>query len=144
MARLDRLIDGLAEHKATEETASERVSSPVRVHDLLVLERGDGVDLWVFRVGRGHDRRRLRAVGDDDRARAGGVRFWLGGDRARDGGQVFAVGDAVRAAPRLGLGFVSDDNVDVGEDLLELHGEELRYEGRGEVEDEDLHGARIG
>ena len=98
----------------------------------------DGVHLRVVHVVARHDRRRLGAVREDDGARAGRVRLGLRRDRAPDGREVRLVREAVRARPRLGLGLVPDDDVDVGHDLLQLHGEELRDERRGEVQDEDL------
>ena len=44
----------------------------------------------------------------------------------------------VAGGVRLGLGLVSDENVDEGEDLVDLRLEELGDEGGGEVHGEDL------
>jgi hypothetical protein len=77
-------------------------------------------------------------VGDDYRARAGWVRLRERGDGVRDGGQVGRVGLTPGRGPGGRLGFVAEDDVDIGEDLLELNLEELRDEWCGEVERERL------
>ena len=138
VARLDALLDGLAEDEPTEEAAGEGVAGTVGVDDLRVGEGRDGEDGGRVERVAADDRRGLGAVRDDDGARAGGVRLGERGEGARDAGEVGLVREARRGGVRLGLGFVPDDDVAVGEDLLELGGEELGDEGRGEVQDEDL------
>ena len=138
VASLDGLVDALAKDKSAKEATGERVASAVGVDDLSLGERADGVHLRVVEVVPGDDRRRLGAVRDDHRARAGRVRLGLGRDRARDGSEIVLVREAVRAAPRLGLSLVADDDVGVRQDLLKLDSEELGDEGRGKVEDENL------
>ena len=138
VASLDGLVDTLAEDEPAKEATRERVARTVGVNDLPLSKRADGVHLRVVEVVPSNDGRRLGAVRDDHRARAGRVRLGLGRDRARDGSEIVLVREAVRAAPRLGLSFVADDDVGVRQDLLKLDSEELGDEGCGKVEDEDL------
>lgn len=143
VARLDALVDALPKDKPAEEPPSERVARAVRVDDLRVGKCMDGVHLRAVDIVARDYCCRLRAVCEDDRARAGRVRLGLGRDRAPDGREVRLVWEAVRAGPGLGLSLVADDDVDVGYDLLELQGEELGDEWRGKVEDEYLRRRRV-
>ena len=142
MARLDRVVQLAASDERAEEAARKRVTCAVRVDDLAVRERVDGEDLRDRRVVARHDRRALRAVGDDDGAGAGRVRLGLRRERLGDLAEVL-LGRAGCAGPRFGLGLVADDNIAVGDDLLQLDTEELGDEGRGEVENEDLSLGRV-
>jgi hypothetical protein len=80
-------------------------------------------------------------VSDDDETGSRWVRLRQGGDRFSDASEVLRVGLAGGGGPRLSLGLVTDEDVDVGKDLLNLGLEELRDEGCGEVEGEGLYEA---
>jgi hypothetical protein len=136
-----RLVQRLARDERTEEPARKRIACAVRVHDLRRRERADGERLRLIRLVRGDDDGALRAVRDDDRARARRVDLGQERERARDAREVLGVREPVRARPCLGLGFVADDDVGVGEDAAQLRAEELRDEWCGDVQDEGL---RIG
>lgn len=137
VAGLDTLLEDLARDVRTEEAARKGVARAVRVDDLGVAKRVHAVALRVLGVIRGHDGCAFGTVRDDDDAWAREVRLGLRRERLGDRAEVF-VREAGRARPRLGLGLVADDDVTVGDDLLELHAEELGDERRGEVEHEDL------
>ncbi len=56
-----------------------------------------------------------------------------------DGGEILGVGQTVGGGVGLSFGFVTDDDVTVGKNLLKLSAEELGDEGSGEVEGECLN-----
>ena len=137
MARIDRLLETLTQDEAAQEATREGVASAVRVDDLGIGQRMYSEHLGVVRVVLGHDGRALRAVCDNNRPRACGVRLGLGREGLRDRGGVLA-GKASCTGPRLCLGLVADDDIAVRDDLLQLNTEELGNEGCREVEREDL------
>jgi len=77
-------------------------------------------------------------MGEYDDAIAGGVGLWLCSKSLGDGGDVLGIWKTVRARPSLGFCLVTDDIIDIRENLLELSTEELGDEGSREIEDEDL------
>ncbi len=84
---------------------------------------------------------RIGTLRDDDGARPLGVLLRQAGEVGGDGGDVVGaevVGGGVGARFRL----VADQVVPVGRGGVERGGEELRDEGGGEGEDEDLCGVR--
>ena len=138
MACQNCIIQALTGDETTEESTSKRVPCAVGIHDLVIREHVDGEDLGLARlVGSDHDGV-LRALGEHDGAAAGGVGLGEKGNGARDAGEIFGVGVAVCAGPCLGFGFVTDEDVDVWQDLLQLGAEELGDEGGGQVEHEGL------
>lgn len=137
MASGNTFLKVLTGDPRTEEAAGESVTSTVGVNDFCVGKRVDGVDLDVFDVVANHDGRALRTVGEDNGTGAGWVSLRLGGKRLRDRGQVF-VWEAGGGRPRLGFSFVADNDIAVGDNLLQLDAEELGDEGCREVKDENL------
>lgn len=79
------------------------------------------------------------ALGEDDGPGALGVLLGALCDGLGDLGDVLGL-DAVRLGECGGLGLVADEDVDVGQDLVERVLEELGDEWRGKVEDEGLQG----
>ena len=142
VACLDALLEGLAKDEPADEATRERVAGAVRVDNLRIAERGDREDTRVIERIAAHRRRGLGPVSDHNRARAARVRLGQRRDGARDGGKVGLVGEARCGCPRLGFGLVPDNNIAVGQDLLQLRGEKLGDEGCGEVEDESLSKTR--
>lgn len=135
---LDRLIEVLPSNVRAQEPTRKGIPSPVRIHDQLAQDRRHPVLL--DRPSRPVDENgRLRALGDHDHARAGGVRLAISRDLFRDVGNVGRVGFEDGFGVCLGFGFVPDDDVGVGEDLFQLGVEELEDEGCGEVEDKGLY-----
>ena len=138
MACQNRIIQVFTGDDSTKESTRKRITCAVGIHDLVIRKRVDGEDLGLVRfVGSDHHGV-LGALGEHDDAAAGGVVLGEEGNGARDGGEVFGVGVAVRGGPCLGLGFVTDDDVNVWQDLVYLGAEELGHEGCGEVEHEGL------
>ena len=140
VASLDSLVDALAKNQTTKHTTRESIASTVGVDNFGICQRRHREHLRVLEVRGVHDCRGLGSVCDDDRARARRIGLGLRGDCARDRGEILGVRKAVGGGPSLSFCLVADDNVAVGHDLLQLDGEELRNEGRGEVEDENLAG----
>ena len=136
MPHLDTLTEVLPRNVRTQEPTRERVPCPVRIHDQLVRDRRHRIH-FSFRIRLVDEDRRFGALGNhhDARTLVGlGIRRDALGD-LRDVGRVgFENGFGVL----LGFGFVPDDDVGVGEDLLQLGSEELEDEGRGEVEGQGL------
>lgn len=138
MSNLDALGEALPSNVRAQEPSRKRIPRAVRIHDQLTRERRHlehpGFP-WSRPV---NQNRRFGALGDHDDART--LRVGLGVRRD-------ALGDlcnVCRVRFEHGLGvllrfrLVPDDDVGVGEDLLQLGGEELGDERRGEVEDERL------
>ena len=142
MASFDALVLTLAQDVRTEESTREGVARAIGVHDLLVLQREDIVHLGLRRLGARDGGRRLGPLRDDDRARARGVRFGERCDGRSDCGKVLLLRLPGRDRPRLRLGLVPNDDIDVWHDLLQLDLEELGDERRREVQHEDLQGER--
>lgn len=134
----NRRVQRLASNERTEEPTRKGIARAVGVHDLSGSEGVDGEDPGLVGLLRGDDDRVLRAVRDDDRARARGVDLGEERDGARDAREVLGVREPVRARPRLGLGLVADDDVGVREDAVKLLAEELGDERGGDVQDEGL------
>jgi hypothetical protein len=137
VAGLNGLIDCLARNEGTDETTGECIASTVGINDLVVGEGSDGVPLRLFLVRR-NDNGGLGTLGEDNNTRAGRVGLGESSDVLRDTREVLRVRKAVRSSPRLSLRLVSDEEIGVRDDLLELGTEELSDERRGEVEDEGL------
>ena len=138
MACQNRLIQVLAGDDSTKESTSKRIARTVGIHDLVIREHVDGEDLGLLRLVGSDHHGVLCTLGEHNGAVAGGVALGEKGNGARDAGEVFGVGVAVRAGPRFGFGFVADDDVDVWQDLLQLGVEELDDEWCGKVEHEGL------
>lgn len=88
------------------------------------------------RVRNRHDRG-IGALRDDDGPSALGFLLRQAGEVFGDGGDVVGV-EVVGGGVGAGLGLVADQVVPVGRGAVERGGEELRDEGGGEGEDEDL------
>lgn len=76
-------------------------------------------------------------LGDDDKSRSGSVGLGQVGDGGSDLSRG-RVGHALSGGIGSSLGLVSNQNVDIGQELLELDLEELGNKGGREVEDDDL------
>lgn len=144
---LDGLIQILTERQDTQEPTGKHVAGAVGVDNLLVRELGDGVRLGVgvrgFDVaggsgggGRG-DEGGVGALGDDDETGSGGVGF---GERGEGGGDLGQGGVGHAGGGSIGSGFalVTDQNVNMGQELFKLNLEELGYKGGRQVEGDDL------
>jgi hypothetical protein len=68
-------------------------------------------------------------MGDHDQSWAGRVVLGEYGDGFGDGREISRVWLTRGCAPCFGLGFVAEEDVDIGEDLLDLSLEELGDEG---------------
>lgn len=114
--------------------------STVRIADLLRLDRVHCklLELDIAAVLANRDDGRVRALRNHHRSRAAGVLLARqGGDGLGDLGHVLG-GDAVRLRVREHLVLVAEQEVPVGRGLVERVLEELRDEGRAEVQDEGL------
>lgn len=129
MASDDTLVNALTSDKSAEETTGKRIAGGVSVDNLGVCKGRHGEDLWFIGCGRGDEDGGRRALGDDDGTGAGGVGFGQRRERLGDRGDVLLVGESGGACPCSSLALISDDDVAVGEDLLELNFEELGDEG---------------
>jgi len=138
VTNFNSVVQRLPSRQGTEESTRKGISGTVRIDDLFVLESVDGKRLDVFKTAGGDGDGRLSTVGEDDNAIAGGVGFWLLGERLRDGGDILGVRKTVRASPSLSFCLVTDNIVDIRQYFLELSAEKLSDEGSREVEDEDL------
>ena len=137
MADIDRLLDRLAEDEAGDDTARERVTRAVGVDNVRRVDLGRVVGVRLVLALHRADRR-LGAVGDEHGAGRVHLRGRVG-DRLRDLTEVARL-EARGLRPRLGLGLVADDQLGVGQDLVDLRLEELGNERRREVERERLAG----
>lgn len=162
---LDRRVQILALGQGTQEATGKHVACTVRVDDLVVGELGDGVRLGVGvggfdvacrgRGGGGGDEGGVGALGDDDEAGAGAVGFGERGEGGGDLGQGGVLpcvrqrawqkgiwkktyGHAGGGGVGGGFALVTNQNVDMGQELFELNLEELGDKGGGQVEDDDL------
>ncbi len=130
VAGKDALVDGLALGVRGEESTDEGVAGAVGVDDLGAVDERDG-DLAGLALGRGPDGGAL-ARGEDDEARAGRLLGELGGLHG-DLGEVLGAVELLHRGEGLRLVLVGEDDVEEGQDLVELRGEELHDEGCGEV-----------
>jgi hypothetical protein len=164
VARLNSLLNALTERTGAQESTSEGVSGAVGVDDLGRLEGVDGEGLGRGGGGLGNDGRG-GSLGDDDDAGGELVVLGKGGELGGDGGDVLSLqarrngkeesvnlrGEwrkrqernatyvpVVSSGVSLGLGLVTDEDVNVGKDLVNLGLEELGNEGGGEVHGEGL------
>lgn len=133
---MNGLLEALALHDAGTQAAGERVTGAVGVVDELLGDGVDGVLLDLVLALGGHDGG-LGALRHDGHALAllvllGQVRHQLGDLLDVPGAVALGLG------PGRGLGLVADHVVPVGGAGVEGLLEELRDEGRGEGEDEDL------
>lgn len=168
VSHLDRLVQILALGQGTQEATGKHVTCTVRIDDLVVGEFGDGVRLGVgvggFDVacrgggGGGGDEGGVGALGDDDETGAGGVGFGERGEGGGDLGQGCVLRLSARKSKRWGktyghaggggvgggLALVTNQDIDMGQELFELNLEELGDKGGRQVEDDDLAlGGRI-
>lgn len=132
---LDTLVDALSSDEGTKESTRERVPSTVGVDDLVVRQGMHRVDLGDARA---HDNSAFGAMCDDHSALTGCVGFRKCGNGFRYCFEVLRVGESYCGGPSFGLGFITDNDVTVGEDLRQLLSEELGNEWSGEVDREDL------
>lgn len=139
LPHINCLLQALALDNASHETAGKRITSSICVVDLLRANcmHRHLLDLGVAARLGGHGNGGVGALGEDDGAGALGVYLGQGGDFL---GDFYNRGCVVAVGFREGgcFGFVTDENVDVGEDGVEGVFEELCNEGGGEVEDEGL------
>lgn len=136
LAQLDGLLEGLALDDAGGQTTGEGVAGAVGVDDLGLVDGVHGVLLdGVLTLG--GDDGGLGAVGDDGDALALGVLLGQVGHQLGDLLEVLGL-VAVDLGPGGGLGLVADHVVPVGGAGVDGVLEELRDEGRGQGDDEDL------
>ena len=131
-AAVDGLVGGFALGQLSQKAADESVSGSVGVHDLVGRQLVDGMlaDGAVLHHDAG-----ISALGDDDRAGLGSVALVRqSGDLLGDFAAVAL--EVVVFSEGFGLGFVSDDDVGVLEDVLERLLEELTDEGGREIDAE--------
>lgn len=133
---VDRLLKGLALDNTSSEAASKGITGAVGVVDKALLDLEHGVLLDLVLALHRHERG-LGAVGDDGHALALGVGLGQVGHELGDFLQVLG-GVALRLGPRRGLVLVADHVVPVRRAGVERLLEELRDEGRGQRQDEDL------
>lgn len=166
MSHLDRPVQILALGQGTQEATGKHVAGTVGVDDLVVGELGDGVRLGVgvggFDVacrgggGGGGDEGGVGALGDDDETGAGGVGLGKRGEGGGDlgqGGVLLCVsvrkkikkllgektyGHAGSVGVGGGFALVTNQDIDMGQELFELDLEELGDKGGRQVEDDDL------
>jgi len=133
VTRQNRLIQVLTGDDPTKESTSKGIAGAVGIHDLVICEHVDGEDLWLLGFVSGDQHGIPRAMGEHNDAIAGGVVLGKKGNRVRDTSEVFGIGVTIRARPCLGFGFVTNDDVDIGQDLFQLGAKELGDEGCREV-----------
>lgn len=132
------IFGGLAEDECTQEATGKGVTRAVGVDDLVVRQTVNLEDLGLVRLVAEHEDGVVGTLGKDNNTRSGSISLRQESDGAGDSWQVFGIGVAGGQSPCLSFGLVTDDNIGIREDLLELVGEELGNEGRGKVEDEGL------
>ena len=138
VSHLDGRFEGLARDVRTEEPARERVACAIGVHNARARDRGYRVHAVRVRGGTVDDDRWVGALGDHRDARARGVGLWVANNGLGDRGDVGGVGFEDGFGVCLRLGFVPDDDVGVGEDLLQFGDTEFGYERCREVENKGL------
>mmetsp|Transcript_38718 Transcript_38718/g.116314 ORF Transcript_38718/g.116314 Transcript_38718/m.116314 type:complete len:406 (+) Transcript_38718:64-1281(+) len=133
VSRLYGLLHALALNELTQESSDEGISGPVGIHEQFLRERIDVVfrNLAVVR-----DDGRFRSLGEDDRPLSGFV--LLGGGRDLERDLLEIVAESVLLGVRLGLGFVAEEIIGVGEGRGDLIGEEIDDERGREVQAERL------
>jgi len=127
LAHIDRLLQALALHDTSDETASKGVARPVGVVDLVLADSVD-IDLGEFGVVAADSDGGESTLCDDDCACALAVLLGSLGDVLCDLLDVLGL-DAMRLCERSGLGLVADQDVDVWEYFVQRLLEELRDEG---------------
>lgn len=139
MTHVDGLVERLALDDTSDETTGERVTGTVGVVDLLLLDGvyGEFLDVSVTALLCGHGNGWVGALGEDNSPGSLAVLLGCVGKLLSNLLDVLGL-PAMCLGECGGLGLVADDDVDVGEDLVERVLEELRDEGRGKVEDELL------
>lgn len=139
LTHVNGLLKRLALDNTSNETSGERVTGTVGVVDLVLL---DGVyrnllDISVTTLLCGHGNGWVGALSDDNSPRSLGVLFGCGGNLLRNLLDVLGL-PAMRLGECGGFGLITDDNINIGENLIERVLEELRDEGCGKVKDELL------
>lgn len=135
---LDTLIEALPSDIRTQESTRERIPRAVRIHDRLTRDRRHPKHPSRPRVRPVDENGRFGSLRDHDDARTLGVSLVVRRDALGDLRNIGRVGFEDGFGVFLGFGFVPDDDVGVGEDLLELGIEELEDEGSGEVKEKSL------
>lgn len=131
---LQPLFQNIPRHKPT----SKRISSPIRI-DNFILRKWIYWDIYSFFIGSSYDDGFLISMCEDDRAFAEGVGFGVGGEglgyTLEIGGGAGVVGCG---CPGGGFGFVTDEDIDVRKNFLDVGSEELSDERCGKVHYECL------
>lgn len=139
LTHVDGGLEGLALNDTSDESTGERITSAVGVVDLVLADSVDCDRLYVYAAtlscadGNGG----VCALCDDDCSATLGVLLGTLGDGLRNGFDVLGL-DVVRLGECSSLGLVSNEDVNVWEDLVERVLEELGNERCGEVKNKDL------
>jgi hypothetical protein len=140
LTHVDGLLERLALYNSGDEASSESITGSVGVVDLVLADGVDGnlLDIDITTVLRADGDGGVGALGEDNSPCALAVLLGHVGDLLSDLLDVLGF-NVVRFGKSGGFGLVTDQDVNVGHDLVERVLEELRDEGRGEVENELLH-----
>lgn len=139
MSGQDGLFGGLAKDERTQESTGKGIPRTVGVNDLVIRKAVDIEGLGLFRLVADNEDGTVGSLCENDNAWSGSIGLGKESDGASDSCEVLDVGVTGRRGPCLSFRLVTDNNVGIRENLLELLGEELGDEGCGDVEDEGLY-----
>jgi hypothetical protein len=140
LAHVNGLVERLALYDASDEASGEGITGTVGVVDLVFADGVDGhlLDVYITTILRADGDGWVGALGENDGPCALAVLLGHVGDLLGDLLDILGL-NIVRLSEGGGFGLVADEDIDIGQDLIERVLEELRDEGGGKVEDELLH-----
>jgi hypothetical protein len=138
MSSQNRLVYTLASNESANEPSGKSITSSISIYDLAIRQWFNGVRLWAIRLIRSHYDSFLSSLGEYDDTRTRRVGLGKESNGTCDPWKIFDVGQASGACPSLGFRFVPDDNIGVGEDVLQLFGEEFSNERGRKVQNKSL------
>lgn len=127
VSNLDTFVDALSQNVCSHETARERISCAIGIHDLFVAQLINRIRLRVIRVASCNNCS-LGSTSEYNSSRSRSVRLGKLRKSAGDRREVGRVWKAICVCPRLGFRLIAKEDVDVRNNLLQLDFEELRDE----------------
>ena len=137
MPHIHTLLHPLPFHHARHVSTRKRIPRAIRIANLL-LRHFPNPKLSHRLLPLCRNKRLLRPLRNHHRPLPPSILLPAIRNRARNCLHVLGVGQRMRGGVRLGLSLVADDEVGVGQHLVERVFEELRDEGRREVDGERL------